>query len=491
LEKNLKILDRLGSATVMVVGGFMVDRYIWGTVERISPEAPVPVLKVAQEEDRLGGAGRVLHDVVTLGGRAKAVGVIGADDAGEFFRGKLQELGIGSRGLCVERGRHTTRKARLVARGQHVYRVDYQGDEPYAKRTEERLRRFVKRELPSVGALLISDYHPHLPSDETIQEILTAARRAGVPALVDPARGADYKRYRGASIVTPNRSEVAEATGVLVRDMRSVESAARLMRTRLNLDAAVVTLDKDGILVLPRRGKPVHLETRARAVYDVTGAGDMVLAVMGLAMASGATVTEAVSVANVAAGVEVEKMGAVPVTPNEIRAALADPHLVAASKLKTVQEMDSILEEHRHRGEKIVFTNGCFDLIHGGHIAYLRYSRAQGDALIVGLNSDRSVRALKGSGRPIQSQEERAMVLASLADVSYVVVFDEKTPLKLIKKLKPDVLVKGADWRDKGVVGSEFVKGRGGKVVFAPFVEGLSTTDVIGRVLDKYGKKGR
>jgi D-beta-D-heptose 7-phosphate kinase/D-beta-D-heptose 1-phosphate adenosyltransferase len=491
LDKLLKILDNLGTPSLLVVGGFMVDRYVWGDVERISPEAPVPVLRVKREEDRLGGAGRVLHDLATLHARTHAVGVVGNDASGKYFRGALKRLKIDCDGLVSQDGHPTTLKVRLVARVQHVYRVDYQSDGPYSATVEERLLRHVERKLPLVKAVLISDYHSCLPATRTIQEMLRLARKAGVPALVDPARGADYRRYRRASVITPNRSEAASASGIAIHGLADAKAAARKLLCQLELDAVVVTLDKDGLLVVPRKGDPEHLPTRPRAVYDVTGAGDMVLALLGLAMAGGAGLREAAALANVAAGIEVEKMGAVPVTLNEIRSELADPEQAAVSKIKTPQEMIPILDEHRRRGETIAFTNGCFDLIHAGHISYLRFSRAQGDLLVAGLNSDRSVRALKGKDRPIQSQKERALILASLADVSYVVIFDEKTPLRLIKRLKPDVLIKGADWRDKGVVGAEFVEERGGKVVFAPYLDGLSTTDMIGRVLEKYGSKTR
>jgi len=488
-EKLVEVIDNLGAPRVAVVGGFMVDRYVWGAVDRISPEAPVPVLKVTEEEDRLGGAGRVLHDIAALGAKVDAIGVVGDDSPGHFFVNRLESLGIGTSGLIVDRNRRTTLKMRLMARAQHAYRVDYDTDVGYSSLVEKRFLNKVVKKLAHLDALLISDYSRQLPSDRLIQRIINAAGRAGVPVLVDPARGADYSRYRNATVITPNRYEAAEAVAANLETLHDVEKAARRLVRSHGLQAAVITLDKDGLMVFSRRGKPVHVPTRPRAVYDVTGAGDVVLAVLGLVVAAGHDVVTAARIANAAAGIEVEKMGAVPVTLNELRLGMADLQQLAATKLKRVNELVPILNEHRARKEKVVLTNGCFDLIHAGHIAYMNFARAQGDVLVVGLNSDRSVRAIKGRGRPIQGEIERAMVLASLAHVDYVVIFSENSVLNLIKTLQPDVLVKGADYRERDVVGAGFVKGRGGKVVLAPYVNGMSTTDVIGKVLDRYGNK--
>ena len=488
----LENVTKLGCPRIMVIGGFMVDRYVWGDVERISPEAPVPVLKVTREEDRLGGAGRVLHALATLGAKPEAVGVLGADRPGDFFASFLRDLGVGTKGLTITPKRRTTLKARLMTRAGHAYRVDYETNAPYGDRIENRMIGYVERSLRRLDALLISDYHNALPSDGAITAIIKAARRAKVPVLVDPARCADYQRYRGATVLTPNRLEAGQATGTRLRDIKSVEKAAELLVKNCAIQAVAITLDKDGILVKKRRGAAVHIPTRPRAVYDVTGAGDQVLSVMGMALGAGMDVVDGARLANAAAGVEVEKMGAVPVTLNELKKEFADTQHISLTKVKTLDELAPIIEEQRRRGMKIAFTNGCFDLIHAGHISFLRFARGQGDLLVVGVNADSSVRAYKGPDRPIQGEKERAMILASLSDVDYVVIFSEKKPLRLLRKLKPDCLIKGSDWRGRGgIVGADIVESYGGKAIFAPIVKGLSTTNVIGKVLDKYGSRGQ
>jgi len=488
----LEKIDKLGSPRIMVIGGFMVDRYVWGDVERISPEAPVPVLRVADEEDRPGGAGRVLHALTTLGARAEAVGVIGEDLPGGFFAAFLRKLGVGTRGLIVAPKRRTTLKMRLMTRAGHAYRVDYDTNEPYGAKIENRITGYVKRSLSRTDALLISDYHHALPSDEAIRAIIRAARKAKVPVLVDPARLANYRRYRGATVLTPNRLEAGWATGMKLDSLQAVEKAADKLVGDYGIQAAVVTLDKEGVLVKKRRSAPIHIPTRPRAVYDVTGAGDEVLSVLGMALGARLDVVDGARLANAAAGVEVEKVGAVPVTLNELKREFADTQQISVAKLKTLEELVPIVEEQKRRGMKIAFTNGCFDLIHAGHISFLRFARSQGDLLIVGVNSDSSVRANKGPDRPIQGENERAMILASLSDVNYVVIFNEKKPLRLLRKLKPDCLIKGADWRGRGgIVGADIVESYGGRAIFAPIVKGLSTTNVIGKVLDKYGAQGQ
>jgi len=486
----IEIIEKLGRPNIIVVGGFMVDRYVWGEVNRISPEAPVPILRVNSEEDRPGGAGRVLHALSTLGAKGEAIGILGDDDPGRYFTSFLKTIGVGVKGLIVAKNRRTPLKMRLMTQVQHAYRVDYDTNEAYDEKHEKQMIAYAERAIKKADALLISDYNKALPSKNALLAIIGLARKAKVPVLVDPARDADYGRYRGATVITPNRLEAGNATGIKLDNLKIVGKAAGRIIKDFGIRNAVITLDKDGILVMKKNGAAVHVPTRPRAVYDVTGAGDEVLSVMGMAIAAGNSVINAARLANAAAGIEVEKMGAVPVTLNELKMEIADTQQISVTKLKTLEELAPIIEEQRRRGLKIVFTNGCFDLIHAGHISFLRFARSHGDVLVVGLNSDASVRAIKGENRPIQNEKERAMILASLSDISNVIIFNEKKPIRLIRKIKPDVLVKGSDWQGRGgIVGAEIVESYGGKAIFAPIVQGLSTTNVIDKVLGNYANK--
>lgn len=484
-----RLVHELGSPVVAVVGDLMLDRYLFGESSRISPEAPIPVVRVVREEERPGGAASVAMNAAALGARVRIVGAVGDDDAGRRLCGLLRAAGVDVSGVVTLRGRTTTQKTRVLAEGrahrnrQQMVRVDHEDTTACDAAAVASLVAACAAAMPGAGAAIVSDYAKGVVTQETMRGVVRSAAAAGAPVLVDP-KGSDYSRYRGAALVTPNRSEAHEASGIAPADARSAAAAARAIIERAGVAAALVTLDRDGMVLVTADGREEVVPTTPREVYDVTGAGDVVIATLGVALADGLDMGDAVHLANAAAGVEVGKVGAVPVTRSEVVEALGGAHGPAHSVLSR-DLLAARLSDLRRLGRSIVFTNGCFDVLHAGHVRYLAFARRQGDVLVVGLNSDASVRRLKGDGRPVNAEDDRAEVLAALASVDYVTVFDEDTPLELIRALQPDVLVKGEDWKDKGVVGRDVVEARGGKVVLAPLLEGRSTTAIVARIRSK------
>ena len=481
-ERLRQVLDRLGRPRVLVLGDLMLDRYVHGDAERISPEAPIQVLKAALEENRLGGACAVANNLSALGARAELVGVVGRDGTGERLLAMLRETGVGVAGVRRVSDRPTTLKTRFVGRAQHripqqVLRVDREVDRPVDRATESALARSVERGLKRAAVLVVSDYAKGVVTRGVAQRAIRAARRRGVPVLVDPIRNSDYSHYRGATLLTPNRVETEVASGRKIVGAASLAEISRGLIGRLKLEALAITLDKEGAYLAERGRRGRMIPTRPRNVFDNAGAGDMFISALAVAVASGANLADAVALANVAGGIEVEKFGVQTVSREEIASDL----MATGGKRRSLRELAADLKRDRRNGLRVVFTNGCFDLLHHGHVEYLEFARTQGDRLVVGLNSDASVRRLKGAGRPLVGEADRARVLAGLAAVDYVVVFEEDTPAKLIRAVRPDVLVKGEDWRAKGVVGSEFVESYGGRVVLAPLAAGASTTGLIER----------
>ncbi|MBK8207736.1 MAG: D-glycero-beta-D-manno-heptose-7-phosphate kinase [Planctomycetes bacterium] len=484
----ISIIDSLGAPKVAVVGDLILDHYVFGSVSRISPEAPIPVLHVTREEDRLGGAANVAANVLSMGGRATLVGAIGRDEPGSRFRKLAKAAGGLQLSAAQTTSRPTVLKTRMVSQNQQMLRVDRESG---AQLDSNELAEVVTRcdsALKGVGAVVISDYGKGVITPNSAQAVIRAARRAGVPVIVDP-KGRDYSRYKGSTAVTPNRAEAEAATGIDCSDMAGVEAAGRKLCSELKLKAAVITLSAQGVAVIPAKGAMAHFPAQARSVYDVTGAGDTFIATFTLCVAAGSDLNTAARVANYAAALKVARFGAVAITREELRRSVISAHegYDHAGKVLSADELAEALKLHRKHGEKIVFTNGCFDLLHQGHVTYLNFCRGQGDVVVIGLNSDASVRRLKGPTRPVNDGDARARVLAALADVDYVTEFAEDTPEKLIRKIAPDVLVKGEDWSGKQVAGADFVTQRGGKVVFAPFVAGKSTTSLI----EKMGAKRR
>jgi D-beta-D-heptose 7-phosphate kinase/D-beta-D-heptose 1-phosphate adenosyltransferase len=470
---------------VAVVGDLILDRYLLGSVGRVSPEAPVHVVRVEDEEERPGGAGSVAALVTGLGARCRVAGAVGTDGSGERLAALLRAAGAGVGGLVRLRGRPTTVKTRVVARNasgrQQILRVDRESDAPLGPGEARALAAAARRALRGADAVVLSDYAKGALPDAVLAAVLREARRRGIPALVDPKR-ADFRAYRGATILTPNRAETERATGLPIRTLADAERAGRALARDLRLRAALVTLDRDGMMLVPRRGAAVHVPTEPREVFDVTGAGDMVIAAAAAALASGATDEEAARLANLAAGIEVARFGVAPVSRDELLEAVHAHGGDPSRKVLALPALRDALRARRARGDRIVLTNGCFDLLHAGHLRYLSGARDEGDLLVVGLNSDPSVRRLKGPGRPVVPWRERAAMLASLSCVDFVVGFREDTPERLVRAVDPHVLVKGEDWRTKGVVGREWVESRGGRVVLARLVPGRSTTSLLDRI---------
>jgi D-beta-D-heptose 7-phosphate kinase/D-beta-D-heptose 1-phosphate adenosyltransferase len=487
----IHLVERLGQPSVLVIGDVMLDRYIWGNAERISQEAPVILLRADQREERLGGASSVATMLRALGAKVAIAGVVGNDHDAGRIRQMLTELGIDHEALLTDLHRPSTVKERYIGRAQQrhpqqMMRVDYEDRKPVEGHLHTQLCNAIAAQMRQADIVLVSDYDKGVCTLALMAATVAAAQARGIRTLADPIRGGDYRKYRSCSAITPNRLEAGLATGRTLSNSADIVEAATQLQVQLDLEAAIITLDKDGMALKHRDGRLKFFPTRPRQVYDITGAGDMVMSVLGMALAAGADYEQAIQLANIAGGLEVEKIGVATVTRDEIIRDLEQMPAVATpakgTKALALSSLVAALEPRRRLGQKVVFTNGCFDVLHAGHVQYLHEARSQGDILVVGLNSDASVRELKGAGRPVQPAAARALVLAGLEAVDFITVFEEKTPLALIEAIRPDVLVKGADYRKDEVVGAELVESYGGRVHLATLHRGFSTTNLIERV---------
>lgn len=480
-EDLSKALERVRGARVVVVGDVMLDRFVHGIVERISPEAPIPIMHVEREDQMLGGAGNVVRNLAGLGARPAFISVIGDDAAGQQLQ-KLVGDATGDLGhLLLDRQRVNTIKERHVALHQQLLRVDRGSTQPLSPALAYTLVTTVETHLEEARVLVLSDYGKGVLGPATIQALIAAARSRGVAVIVDP-KGRDFGRYRGATVVTPNRRELSDASGLPTRSDEEVVAAARLVSRACGIEAVLATRSEQG-MTLYDSGGARHLEARAREVFDVSGAGDTVVAALAAGMAGGLDIYDAAHLANIAAGIVVGKVGTAVTTPDEIMQTVhAQEFMTAGSKLMGLNEARAKVHRWRQAGLKIGFTNGCFDLLHPGHVSLLAQASARCHRLLVGLNSDESVRRLKGERRPVQSEMSRATVLSSLASVDGVVIFEEDTPERLIRALKPDVLVKGADYAVEQVVGADYVQSYGGEVFLAELAPGHSTTNTIAKL---------
>jgi D-beta-D-heptose 7-phosphate kinase / D-beta-D-heptose 1-phosphate adenosyltransferase len=479
-----KLLDAVVGARVACVGDVMVDRFVYGDVSRTSPEAPVPVLALGREIAMLGGAGNVARNVAALGGKAALAGLIGDDPAGRETLGMVgAEAGLESH-LVTDRERPTTVKTRYVASGQQLLRVDSEDASPAHRDVETRMAAAARYAAEGAGAILLSDYGKGAVTQKVIEACLEA-RAAGAVLIVD-SKARSFARYGAADLVKPNASELARATDMPTETDEEIEAALIHALELSRCKAVLVTRAAKGMSLAVRGEGIRHYPGRPREVFDVSGAGDTALAALGLALAAGQAMDDAVSFALLASGVVVGKAGTATATPRELVEAEIAAHLAPAeAKLASPAQMAAQADAWRKQGLKVGFTNGCFDILHKGHVAYLAQARAWCDRLIVAVNSDSSVRALKGEGRPVNDLESRAVVLAGLAHVDLVTAFDEETPIALIRAARPDVLIKGADYTVEGVVGHEDVQGWGGEVKLAPLVDGYSTTAAIARMTEK------
>ncbi len=483
----LTVLDQLPHPRVLVVGDLILDRYTWGNAERVSQEAPVILLRADKREARLGGAANVCQMLRGLEAEVTVAGLVGSDADGAAVRHLLVDAAVDTAPVFRDHTRPTTVKERFIGRaaGRHAHqilRVDHETRDAMNAELETQLLEQLSERMHEFEIVLISDYDKGVCTPTLLQALIPLARRHGIPVVVDPIRGGDYSRYTGATTMTPNRLEAELASGVKIATPQDAMRAGQVLCQRYQLDYAVVTLDADGMVLVNAAGEAEHYPTRARSVYDITGAGDMVLAAIGIALAGGVSPADALRLANVAGGLEVEQMGVVPISREQIRVdILRSGREGGAAKLLTLEEARGIADAIRAQGKKIVFTNGCFDLLHIGHVTYLEEAATQGDVLFLGLNSDNSVRQLKGPTRPVRNQAERAAVLSALTHVDHVLIFDEPTPMRLIEALRPDVLVKGGDYSDRPeeIPGKQFVESYGGRLYLTGVVEGVSTTAIL------------
>jgi D-beta-D-heptose 7-phosphate kinase / D-beta-D-heptose 1-phosphate adenosyltransferase len=478
------MLQRLSEQTVVCIGDLMLDEFVYGEVSRISPEAPAPVIAVKRNERVIGGAGNVARNVASLDSRCIFIGVIGDDEGGETLRRAFREFGAIEPTLVVDPKRPTSRKVRFVSEhfSTHLLRADWELAESVGKDVEAELIDRLSAVLPRAGAVVLSDYAKGALTHNVIRAVIDQTRKLGVPVVVDP-KGSNFSIYRGATIITPNRKELADATRRAVTNEAEVAAAAAELASTVDAKAVLVTLSEDGVLLHVVGAKPVHVPAYPVRVRDVSGAGDTVVAVLAALLALGSDFEAATRAANAAASVVVGKRGTATVSAAELRARLL-PAAALASEEKIVFDWsvaDERVEEWRRQGQRIGFTNGCFDILHPGHVKVLAKARAACDRLVVGLNSDASVKRLKGEGRPIQDAHARADVLAALEAVDLVVVFEQDTPLELITRLRPQVLVKGGDYRPEEVVGREVVEREGGEVILVDLLPGHSTSGIVRR----------
>ena len=455
----------------MVIGDLMIDHYLWGDCERISPEAPVQIVEVENETMVLGGAGNVINNLKTMGARLRVVSVVGDDENAKSMRSLLDKY---EDRLFVQAGRKTSKKSRLIAQKHQVVRFDNESKEDITRELENKILEYYKTAIIDVDIVLLSDYGKGVLTDRLTKEVIKIAKQNNKKVLVDP-KGVDYSKYKGAYLVTPNRKEASLATQIDAK--KELQKAAQKLKEELELEYAVITLSEDGIAYYNDQLQVIP--TVAREVYDVTGAGDTVLASFGFALACDLSMKEAAEFANHAAAVAVGKLGSATVSIDEVIEYESSLNKSSGEEhIKTFGEIKTLCKNLRSRNKKIVFTNGCFDLLHVGHVKYLEAAKENGDILIVGLNSDASVAKLKGDDRPINNQYDRAYLLASLEVVDYVVVFEEDTPYELIKIVEPDLLVKGGDYKDKQIVGSDIAH----EVMLVDFIDGKSTTKTIEKI---------
>ena len=471
--------ERRSPSEILVVGDVMLDRYFEGVVERVSPEAPVPVVRVLRTFDRPGGAANTAVNIAALGGRPMLVGVTGRDAAAETVRALVEATGVAGESLVSVDTVPTTVKTRLLDGHQQVARFDEERpfDDADARVS---LCTLIEARLPRARLTVISDYAKGVCDTAVCRTVIDGGRRHGTQVIVDP-KGTDFAKYAGAAVITPNQGEAAAVVGFAIRDAEDGLRAARWIRDAFEITSVIVTLgDKGLVMVGPDRAAVIP--TRARRVCDVTGAGDTMVAMLAVALAEGTAIEEACHLANAAAGLQVARIGATTVTRQEVHVSLERPP-VAADKIMKLERLASMVRHARAEGRRIGFTNGCFDMLHHGHVAVLEAAAAECDVLVVGLNSDASVRRLKGPTRPVVPAESRRAVLAALSSVAWVCEFDDDTPLELIRAIEPDVLVKGGDYTVDTIVGADLVLARGGRVMTVPLVPHASTTSLVDRVL--------
>ena len=464
------------SPKLLVIGDLMIDHYLWGSCERISPEAPVQVVNIDNESAVLGGAGNVINNLNALGAQVDVISVIGGCEISDELKMLLGDIDVDTQYLITQTDRITSKKSRIIAAQQQVVRYDRESTDEISSESQKEILAIFERIISNYDGVLLSDYGKGVLTKELTSSLIAIANENNKKVLVDP-KGLDYSKYKGAYLLTPNKKEASEATGVNIDSGAGLACSIKKLKEECDLDVSLITLSEQGVAIYDDKLR-TH-PTVAREVFDVTGAGDTVLASLGFALACDIDIDNAVEFANLAAGVVVGKIGSATASLNEIieyesslNKSTSDEHI------KTLDEITTLSNELKARDKKIIFTNGCFDILHAGHVRYLETAKSYGDVLILGLNSDRSVKALKGEGRPINAQSDRAYILAALEAVDYVVAFDEDTPYELIKTIKPHILVKGGDYEGKEVVGQDIAD----ELKLVQFVDGKSTTKTIEKI---------
>lgn len=508
LDELRRIASEFRNRSILVVGDIMVDRYLWGNVSRISPEAPVPVIELSGESTRLGGAANVARNIVSLGARAKLLGVVGDDEQGKHLICELEKNGISPSLVSVDSSRPTTVKTRIIAHNQQVVRADLESRTDLKEALEEKVIKAIGHNLPGSDVVIVSDYGKGVLTDRVTRFTIGEAKSLHIPVCVDP-KETRLLSYAGVTVITPNQHEAGFAYGRRIVDEATLTEVGWGLSSKLGCDGVLITRGEKGMSLFERGGGYTHFPTVAREVFDVTGAGDTVVTAFALALAAGANLREAACISNHAAGIVIKELGTGSTTVDELIESLerngecdargfADdsvlslldrdrrPQNPGTGKLVEAMDLVRLRAEAREKGQKVVFTNGCFDILHLGHLHYLSRAREMGDMLVVGLNSDASVRRLKGEGRPVIPQADRAAFLCALGSVDYVSIFEEDTPEGLIRQVEPDVLVKGGDYKPDEIVGADFVRERGGKVVVIETLKGRSTQLLIETILKRF-----
>ena len=461
---------------ILVIGDLMIDHYLWGSCDRISPEAPVQVVNVKKESSVLGGAGNVINNLVALGSVVDVISVVGNDSVANELKSLLEKIDVPTSNLVVENNRKTSKKSRLIASQQQVLRYDMESIDDINENSHKQIIQTLEKNIDKYSSIILSDYGKGVLTTNLTKEIIKIANKNNIKVLVDP-KGKDYSKYKGSYTLTPNKKEAMEATNIDIKDESSLIEALKSLKTQCELEVSLITLSEQGIAIFD--DELTIKPTVAREVYDVTGAGDTVIASIAFALGNNLDIKDAIYFANLAAGVVVGKIGSATTTLDEIYEYEYSLHKSnSTSHIKTFDEIKTLSSKLHSQGKKIVFTNGCFDILHVGHVKYLEVAKSYGDVLILGLNADSSVRKLKGPTRPINTQDDRAYILASLESVDYVVIFEEETPYELIKLIKPHVLVKGGDYEGKEVVGQDIAD----ELKLVQFVDGKSTTNTIKRI---------
>ncbi len=481
-EKFKYFFNNNARPKILIVGDLILDEYIWGEVNRISPEAPVPVLETRSENLALGGAANVANNLVGLGCEVHLCGAIGQDEKGDKLLQMIHERAIQTEGIFRFVHRPTTSKIRIIAHSQQILRIDKEDNRPITEETEKKLIQYINQIIPGVDGIICSDYHKGILTEKIIKTILRRAKKSKKAVIVDP-KSSDFSLYKGATVITPNEREVARSVPIKIRDKQDLGRAAEYLLNLTQAEAVLITLGKDGMSLYQSKEEFVSIPTVAKEVFDVTGAGDTVISVFSMAVFVGFSYREAAWLANMAASVVVGKVGTAVVTLEEINEFLHQEMLHASHTVMKLAELKTIISMAKSTDKKVVLTNGCFDIIHGGHIEFLQKAKSFGDILVVGLNTDQSVRKLKGGNRPIKNEKERGDILSALKYVDYIILFDETTPEKLIREIRPDILVKGNDYKIDEVVGREIVEGYGARVELVPVVAGYSTTATLEKIM--------